>query len=367
MATKQVRAGLVGCGDISATHLKSMKQAGVQIAALCDIDVSRAEKRRDEFATPQTPVYRDFGEMLRKEQLDLVGIATPPNVHREQVLAALEAKLWVYCEKPVADTLAGIEQIQRAEQSSGRQAFYTTARFRGWDGLMIKQYIDDGDVGEIYRMDVRHFRTRGRPGVDTNLQSRWFADVKQAIAGITGDMGLYFFDKALYLTGWPAVTSLSANHFRQFPYTMPDGLTYDVEEHVVILARTEGKLTFTFEFANIAYHPFTTSTMVLGNKGGIHVQDRDKLQYMTEKGGPWRNVTQTANWQDNEGPDVRAYRAIAGKARGEPGDVIAATTTPQVLRLHEMAQMAFLSAKERREVRPSDLDRSAHIFWNERR
>ncbi len=367
MAQREIKAGLVGCGEISALHLKSMKQAGLQITALCDIDLSRAEKRRDEFASAKTPVYRDFAEMLRNEQFDVVGIATPPNVHKDQVLAALEAKRHVYCEKPVADTLHGVEQIQQKERATGHQAFYSTARFRGWDGLMIKQYIDDGDVGEIYRVDVRHFRTRGRPGVDTNLQSRWFADASQAIAGITGDMGLYFMDKALYLTRWPKVAAVSAVNFRQFPYEMPEGHRYDVEEHVVILARTEGKLTFTFEFANISHHPYVTSTMVLGDKGGIQSDDRNKMRYMTEKGGPWRNVTHTTEWQDNEGPDVRAYRALAGRARGENGEVIAATTTEQVYRLHEMAQMSFLSARERREVRPADLDRSHHIFWNEKR
>jgi predicted dehydrogenase len=365
MAQQQmIRAGLVGCGEISSLHLKSMKQAGLEIVALCDIDKARAERRRDEFATPDTPVYTAFADMLRHQRMDVVGIATPPDRHKEQVLAALEAKSYVYCEKPVADTLFGIEQILRTEKATGAKAFYTTARFRGWDGLMVKQYIDDGDVGDIYRVDVQHFRTRGRPGVDTNLQSRWFADARQAIAGITGDMGLYFVDKALYLTGWPKVTGVSAMSFRQFPYEMPAGLTYDVEEHVVMLARTEGKLTFTFEFANISHHPFSTSMMVLGDKGGIHVTDRDKLKYMTEKGGAWKNVTHSAEWQDNEGPDVRAYRALAGCARGDGREVIAATSTPQVYLLHEVAQMAFLSAKERREVRPADLDKTHHIFFN---
>ena len=359
-----IRAGIVGCGEISAAHLKAMKEAGLQVVALCDIDKSRAERRRDEFATADTPIFTEFGEMLRKVKMDVVGIATPPNVHKEQTLAALEAGLYVYCEKPVADTLAGIEQICQKEQATGKRAFYSTARFRGWDGLMIKRYIDDGDVGEVYRVDVQHFRMRGRPGVDTNLQSRWFADAKQAIAGITGDMGLYFVDRALYLTGWPKVTAVSAMNFREFPYEMPEGLTYDVEEHVVMLCRTEGKLTFTFEFANISHHPWATTTKVLGSKGGIHSADRDKITFMTEKGGPWKNVTHSVGWQDNEGPDVRAYRALAGCARGDKREVIAATSTAQVYLLHEVAQMAFLSAKERREVKPSDLDRTHHIFWN---
>jgi predicted dehydrogenase len=280
-------------------------------------------------------------------------------------LAALAAGLWVYSEKPVADTLAGIEEIAEAERRTGRQAWYTPARFRGGVGILAKQRIERGELGELYRVDISHFRQKGRPGVDMAGTAKWFADSRKAITGITGDMGFYFFDQALYLAGWPAVTAVSAMTYKEFPFELPPGMAYDVEEHVVLLARTAGKLTLTFEFANIAHHPWGTTLMVLGTKGGILNDDEKKFRFLTEEGG--QSTTHSAEAKDDEGQDTRAYKALAACAQEQGQGQAAATTTAEVLRLHELAQMAFLSAKERREVRPADLDHRNHILWNDRR
>ena len=364
MSAKALSAGLIGCGAISKLHVRSMLAAGLEVAAVCDTDPAAAERLKSECQVPRAAVYTDFRELLKHDGLAVVGIATPPFLHKEQILASLGAGLWVYSEKPVAETLEGIEEIAEAERRTGRRAWYTPARFRGGVGILAKRHIDDGELGDLYRVHISHFRQRGRPGVDMAGTARWFADSRKAITGITGDMGLYFFDQALYLTGWPAVVAVSAMTYKEFPFEMPEGLPYDVEEHVLILARTAGKLVLTFEFANIAHHPWSTSLMILGTKGGILNDDEKKFRFLTEKGGPGKSVTQTEDGKDEEGQDTRAYKAIAACARGDMRD--AATTTPEVQRLHELAQMAFLSAKERREVRPADLDRKNHILWNER-
>src|ERR1035437_2373678 len=116
-----------------------------------------------------------------------------------------------------------------------------------------------------------------------------------------------------------------------------------------------GKLTFSFEFANIAHHPWDTTLMVLGTKGGILNDGEKKFRFFHDKAGPFKNVTQTLDWGDAEGQDTRVYKAMAASAAGNLQN--AGPTTPEVLRLHELAQMAFLPAKERRGGRPADLDR----------
>ena len=123
-------------------------------------------------------------------------------MHKEQAIAALQAGLFAYCEKPVADTLAGIDEIARAEKASGKRIFYSTARFRGWDGLMTSHTSMRAPRRHLSRghPPLPHPRPAGRgyqPPLALVRRS------SQAIAGITGDMGLYFIDKALYLTGWP--------------------------------------------------------------------------------------------------------------------------------------------------------------------
>ncbi len=178
-------------------------------------------------------------------------------------------------------------------------------------------------------------------------------------------MGLYHMERSFYLTDWPAVAAVSAVLFRAFPYEEQPGVVYDVEEHALIMVRTEGKLTFTFEFANIAYYDdwTTNSLMMLGNKGGMHLTQgrRSEFRFLTEKGGPGRFIEHRIDWKDPRKGDAVIYGELAAAVRGT-GQVRMATTSREALALHEIMAMAYLSSYERREVRPEELDRSAPIF-----
>lgn len=231
---------------------------------------------------------------------------------------------------------------------------------------MIRQYIQAGDLGEVYRVENRHWRARGRPAVDNPNAGRWFADSRLAMGGILADIGLYHMDQAFYLAGWPAVTAVSAVVMRPFAEDgVPPDLVYDVEEHALVLARTAGKLTFTFELANIAFYDdwYTETLMLLGNKGGMHVVNgrREEFRFLTEKGGPGKFVEHRIDWKEKRRTDTLIYEELALAARGR-GEVTLGTSSREALAIHEVMAMAYLSSHEKREVRPAELDRTAPIF-----
>ena len=363
MKDGKVTGAIVGCGAISKLHLGCMKEAGYRIGVVCDVDRARAEKAKSEFGDDGTRVTVSVDDVMADPAVDVVAVLTPPALHAEQTAAALGAGKFAYCEKPVVRTLGEFDAIFAAEKSSGKRAYFTPGRFRGGEGPMIRQYVDAGDLGDVYRVEARHWRGRGRSGVDSG--ARWFADSRLALGGILADMGLYHMDRAFYLTGWPAITAVSAVMFRAFPYELPPEVVYDVEEHALIFARTEGKLTYTFEFANVAFFDdWTTNTlMMLGNKGGMHVTNgrRDEFRFLTEKGGPGKFIEHRIDWKDKRKADTVIYEELAAAVRGE-GQVRTATSSREALVLHEIMAMAYLSSHERREVRPEELDRSAPIF-----
>lgn len=352
--------GIVGCGKISQTHLKQMADADVVPVAFCDIDASLAEARRAEFADDAARVYTDYDAMLADEAVDIVTISTPPMLHLSQTVAALRAGKWVYSEKPVAPHLADFRQIFDAERESGRRAFFTTSRFRARDGILMKEYVDEGALGEVYRVDVKHLRGRGRPGIEFQPQTRWFLDRSKAITGISGDMGMYFMDKAFHLTGWPEVTSVSAQVYKQFPHDLPKDVPYDVEEHMVFLARTAGPLTFTFEFANISHGAYVNSVQLLGTKGSLSGTIKMEDVQLRRERGIGRTVIERPAFKDDTSGDTLAYRALARAVAGEKIDL--GTTSEEAYRLHQVLHMAFQSARERREITPDDVDESAEIF-----
>ncbi len=363
MAGKQVKGGILGCGAISKLHITSMLEAGIEVTALCDINEKAMGGRNGEFLDRKAKQFTDLNEML-KENIDVVAVLTPPFLHKDQVVACLNAGKIPYCEKPVVFRLEEFDEIFEAEKSSGKNSYFTPGRFRSGQTPMMKQYIDNGNLGKVYRLDAKHFRWRGRPGVDQNFDSRWFADSKKGIVGIMGDMGLYFMDCSFHLTGWPKITSVSAVAFKEFPFEMPEGIPYDVEEHVVILARTENKLTYTFEFANIArlYEGSKTTMDIMGTEGGLQSDNWvDTLKFVSEKGGPWKIVEEKTKWKEGKKGDVMIYEELAAEVNGgEPCKT--GTSSEQMFRLHEMLAMAFLSSAENKEIKPEDLDHTRNIY-----
>src|SRR4051812_22220252 len=101
-AMARIRVGLVGCGFVSELHMYAFRRVyGV------DVKVAAVAARGDhvvEFAhRHQIPrVYRGFAELIADRELDVIDICTPPNLHAEMIVAAMQAGKHVICEKPFA-------------------------------------------------------------------------------------------------------------------------------------------------------------------------------------------------------------------------------------------------------------------------
>lgn len=115
------RIGVVGTGTFGVNHLRAFKQmesdGQARLAAASDLNTGRLEEMRKTFGMH---AYADYREMLRKEDLDAVTIATPDFLHRQIALDALAAGKHVLVEKPLDVTVEGCLQIVDAAQETGR-------------------------------------------------------------------------------------------------------------------------------------------------------------------------------------------------------------------------------------------------------
>jgi myo-inositol 2-dehydrogenase/D-chiro-inositol 1-dehydrogenase len=110
-----MRVAVIGAGWIAADHVDVLtKRSDVELVAICDVDRSRAERLAPEGAE----VYERWEDVLEREQPEAVWICTPPLVHRDPTLAALERGVHVYLEKPVARTPDDAAAIVEAAASS---------------------------------------------------------------------------------------------------------------------------------------------------------------------------------------------------------------------------------------------------------
>jgi predicted dehydrogenase len=123
-----------------------------EIVAVCDI-FPAAFERFDELWGDRWPgiaKYTDFREMLAKEQLDLISVVTPDHLHADIVEAAVNAGIKaIYCEKPIATTLADADRMIAVTEAAGVPMSINHTR-RWYDVFQYaKAAIDAGHFGRV--------------------------------------------------------------------------------------------------------------------------------------------------------------------------------------------------------------------------
>lgn len=153
--------GIVGTGWVSGEHIRAFSEnANTEVVALCGRTEDGAKAKAAEFSL-DCPIHTDYEKMLAQPNLDIVCIATPPNVHREQAVAATLAGKHLLLEKAMANTVADIRAIRDAVESSGVKS--VVGFVLRWNPLfeIIKQQLAQGVVGNLFYGEVDYFHGIG--------------------------------------------------------------------------------------------------------------------------------------------------------------------------------------------------------------
>jgi predicted dehydrogenase len=144
---KDVRWGLIGCGDIAD---KRVAPALRQTAGSALVGVARARAElAAEFAARHgvSRSYADWRELLRDREIDAVYVATPVRLHAEQAVAAAEAGKHVLCEKPMALDVASCERMLAAARSHGVRLGVAYYRHHYPVVARLRELIASGEIG----------------------------------------------------------------------------------------------------------------------------------------------------------------------------------------------------------------------------
>jgi predicted dehydrogenase len=180
------RIALIGCGGISEYHLRAYREMGLNVVALCDRDVARAEKRRGEFF-PEATVTSDFREVLAGADIEVVDVALHPAERVEVIEAALRAKKHVLSQKPfVLDLAVGERLVALADAHGVKLAVNQNGRWAPHFAYMAAA-IHAGVIGQVATVDFTlqwdHTWTAGTP----------FEAVHHLVLY---DFGIHWFDMA---------------------------------------------------------------------------------------------------------------------------------------------------------------------------
>lgn len=140
--------GLIGCGAITADHLKAYKSAGYQIVALCDIKRENAEKRRHEFY-PDARVFTDHRQLLEISEIEIVDVTTHPEVRPPIIEDCLRAGKHVLSQKPfVLDLDEGQRLADLADECGVRLAVNQNGRWAPHFSY-LREAACAGLIGEV--------------------------------------------------------------------------------------------------------------------------------------------------------------------------------------------------------------------------
>ena len=148
MDKKVIRLGMIGAGSFSREHLEGIRGLkNAEIIAIADSIEERAKEKAEIFAIPS--YYKDYKELLAREDIDAVTLPLPDQVHCQIAVDALRAGKHVLCEKPMALNLDECKIMIAAAKETGKQLMvgqigrYTPAFVRA------KQLIEEGVIGDL--------------------------------------------------------------------------------------------------------------------------------------------------------------------------------------------------------------------------
>lgn len=148
----KLRVGVIGAGMISRFHLIGWSRlSNVELCAICDPDLGRAEGRARAYSIPA--FYASPAEMVVRENLDAVDIASPRECHAEHVLLAAERGLAALCQKPLTPTYEEAAALVHQVGGRCRLMVHENWRFRP-HYRRLKQWIREGRLGALCSLRI---------------------------------------------------------------------------------------------------------------------------------------------------------------------------------------------------------------------
>ena len=190
---REMRAGLVGFGFSGATFHAPIIEA-VEGLTITTVLSSNAEKVYRSF--PEMNVVSSMEELLTDEEIELVIITTPNELHFPMAKQALEAGKHVVLEKPFTVSVEEGERLIAIAEEHGRLlSVYHNRRYDS-DFLTIQQLVKEEQLGSIITYEAHYDRYRAE------VRDRWREQDKKG-SGILFDLGSHLIDQALALFGKP--------------------------------------------------------------------------------------------------------------------------------------------------------------------
>ena len=256
-------------------HIPALKYLeDVEIAAIVSRRLERAQAvaERHGIATAST----DWRDVINDPKIDAVVMATPPYLHHQMVIAALEAGKHVLCEKPMARNLAEARDMVKLAQSAGVVAMinhefrYLPIRMR------VKELIDEGYIGEPQSVAMNVFRSTLADPNDRPFG--WLMEQDKA-GGMLGASGSHYIDSLRWWLGEiHEVAGVTATMVKRRRLPDSSGMaSVDADDNFAFLLRFASGAIGSVHFCATAPINAGEEITISGSEGMLIIQGDDEL------------------------------------------------------------------------------------------
>lgn len=294
-----LRVGLVGCGHISAAHLRGWRKAAdCEVTGLFDLDGTVAAARARQFAVPR--VHHDLDRLIAES--DVVDVCTPPTTHARIALATLRAGRHLLIEKPLVTELREWEELlAAADDSPGVITVVHNIKFAR-AVQVARRWLEEGRIGELTRLN-RRFLTSPEGDRMLRAETHWSHR-------LPGGRWLETLPHALYLIHHFA-GPLKLSQVVALATSLPPG-RYGADE--VLVSLTGDRCLATVEYSARCRANTRTLTLI-GTEGRIEL---DLLS-----GAVWRSAVHDRRWKRLPGVSyIEAGLELAGALPERAGHLL---------------------------------------------
>ncbi|MFH2004867.1 MAG: Gfo/Idh/MocA family oxidoreductase [Bacteroidota bacterium] len=329
----KLKIGVVGLGWVAQVyHLPVLKKmSDLEIVAICDHDKGKAKSVGEKFGVSK--IYTDYEEMLISTELNAVDICTPTDLHKSMSIAALQAGLDVFVERPIARSYEEARDISEAVTKNKRNFMVgMNNRFRP-DMMLLKSIIENGEIGNIFY---------AKAGWIKKLSSNnpWVTQKEKSGGGVFLDLGLTVLDTLLWSFNFPSVKRVSAVTYNH--------TTKSVEDSCIAFFETLNGATMMLETSwsfQAAADSFYCD--IFGSKGSVQLSPLRINKFMGEN---FVSVTPT-KMDTQQNLMKKSYenelRHFVNAARGLH---LVTSTAQEAVQRMKVVEAVYKSAKIQKEV-----------------
>ncbi len=312
---KSIGIGIIGTGFARKVQMPAFAACeGARIVSIASGSATNAENAAREFGVEH--FTSDWRETVAHPDVELVCITTPPKLHRDMVLFAVEQRKHILAEKPMAMNVAEAEEMQAAVDGAGLLALIDhELRFQHGRQLAWRT-LREGAIGKV-RHAKYNFRAphRGDPSIAWN----WWSDAEQG-GGALGAINSHAIDSFNWLLGTEisSVFCQLQTHVKERPF---EGGTREVttdDEANMILRFADGELThYTTGLVSVsmAEQPeYVNRVELFGTEGSMRIDHRGEFYIAKNREMAWTPIETDLGQDVPGGPDTgfsRGFMALA--------------------------------------------------------